>query len=145
MNPFTRSVQAARTGDLDAFATLVEATQAMAYAVAWRIVRSEADAQDIVQEAYLVAFRRLADVGEPEAFAGWLRRVVITTALNHRRRARPLWIPLEEPVAPPVLGAEEERWTRAQQRLLARASAFSATIVRCRFFSRFDGTIGRPR
>jgi RNA polymerase sigma-70 factor (ECF subfamily) len=118
--PLTRWVQAARAGDVAAFGALVQATQAMAYAAAWKALRREADARDAVQEAYLIAFRRLADLDQPEAFAGWFRRIVIATALNQLRRARALWVP-GEPDPAPVLDEQEERWTPEQQRSLARA------------------------
>jgi RNA polymerase sigma-70 factor (ECF subfamily) len=111
----------ARAGELAAFATLVELTQEMAYAVAWQVLRSEPDAHDIVQEAYLVAFRRLADLTEADTFAGWLRRIVITTALNHRRRTRVVWLSLTDTPEPPVLDADEEQWSEDQRRVLARA------------------------
>jgi len=119
-NEIEDAVVGARSGDVQAFARLVEATQTMAYAVAWRILRQESDARDVVQEAYLSAFRRLPELGVPEAFPGWLRRIVIASALNHRRRARPTWVSLDE-VAPPVLDAAEQRWTEGQLRSLARA------------------------
>jgi RNA polymerase sigma-70 factor (ECF subfamily) len=119
--PVIHWVQAAQTGDVAAFGALVEATQAMAYATAWKALGCEADARDAVQEAYLTAFRRLADLEQPEAFAGWLRRIVIATALNQRRHARALWVPGHAPDPPPVLDEKEERWTPDQQRSLARA------------------------
>ncbi len=115
------AVRAAREGDAPALRSLVEATQEMAYAVAWRILGNEADARDVVQEAYLLAFRRLSDLAEPRAFAGWLRRIVVATALNHRRRSRAVWVPLDADVHPPVLDAEEQTWSEEQQRLVARA------------------------
>jgi len=119
--PLIPAVEAARAGDLAAFATLVEATEAMAYATAWRVTRREQDARDAVQEAYLVAFRRLGELEQAEAFPGWLRRIVIGIALNHRRGARAIWVPLDDLTGPPVLDADEEGWTEDQQRLLARA------------------------
>jgi len=115
------AVQAARAGQVAAFGRLVEATQEMAYAVALQVLREDSDARDAVQEAYLVAFRRLGELAEPEAFAGWMRRIVVTVSLNHRRRSRSAWVSLEEIPSPPVLDRDEERWTAAQQRLLARA------------------------
>jgi RNA polymerase sigma factor (sigma-70 family) len=113
------AVEAARRGDIADFGRLVEATGSMAYAVAWQILRNESDARDAVQEAYLAAFRGLTGLGEPDAFAGWLRRIVVTSALNHRRRARTMWVGLDEK-APPVLDAGEQRWTDDQRRSLAR-------------------------
>jgi RNA polymerase sigma-70 factor (ECF subfamily) len=121
MTPITPLLQAARTGDLTAFARLVAATQDMAFAVAWQVLRDQAEARDAVQDAYLTAFRRLGGLNDPEAFAGWLRRIVVTSALNRRRRQRTQWVPLQEDAAPPLLDDEESRWTEHQQRLLSRA------------------------
>jgi len=42
----------------------------------------------LVQQAYLRAFRRLQDLQHPAAFSAWLRRIVITVALNMRRARR---------------------------------------------------------
>src|ERR1700733_14804419 len=88
MSTLPHAVDRARAGDLAAFAVLVEATQSMAYAVAWQVVRDETDARDVVQEAYLAAFRRLGTLPHPEAFPGRPRGIVSATALNHRRRVR---------------------------------------------------------
>jgi RNA polymerase sigma-70 factor (ECF subfamily) len=114
-------VESARAGDLDAYGRLVGATQTMAYAVAWQVLRQESDAKDAVQDAYLTAFRRLPELLVPEAFPGWLRRIVVRAALNRRQRSRAQWVRLEELSGPPVLDADEQRWTAEQQRLLARA------------------------
>ncbi|HYP97457.1 MAG TPA: sigma-70 family RNA polymerase sigma factor [Polyangiaceae bacterium] len=116
-----QAVEAAQSGDLAGFAQLVELTESMAYAVALRVLHKEADARDAVQDAYLKAFRRLSELRHAAPFPGWLRRIVITTALNRRRRNRSAWLPLTESSPPPVLDEDEKRWTDAQQRLLARA------------------------
>jgi RNA polymerase sigma-70 factor (ECF subfamily) len=115
------TVRSARAGDLGAFRVLVEATRDMAYAVAWQMLRREPDARDVVQDAYLTAFRRLDELSSPDAFAGWLRRIVVTTALNARRSRRATWLPLEDATVPPMLDAEERSWSGEQQRMLARA------------------------
>ncbi len=96
LDQLTRAVTDARAGDLAAFARLVVLTQDMAYAVALRVLHQDADARDAVQDAYVTAFRRLSELIDDQAFAGWLRRIVIATASNHRRRARTTWVPLTE-------------------------------------------------
>src|SRR5687767_4302120 len=103
--PLAPLIEAARAGDLGAFASVVAATSDMAYAVAWQVLRQEPDARDAVQDAYLAAFRRLTELAVPEAFPGWLRRIVVTTALNRRRRNRAQWVPLTEGAVPPLLDA----------------------------------------
>jgi RNA polymerase sigma-70 factor (ECF subfamily) len=99
-NQMALTVDAARAGNLTAFTKLVETTQEMAYAVAWQVLRQEPDARDAVQEAYLLAFKRLAELTRPDAFPGWLRRIVVTVSLNYRRRARVVWVPLNDLTAP---------------------------------------------
>jgi RNA polymerase sigma factor (sigma-70 family) len=114
-------VIAARSGDLQAFARLIELTQGMAYALAMGVLRKPADAEDVVQDAYVRAFKRLPELVDPSAFAGWLRRIVVATSLNQRRRSRTVWLPATEPSLPPVLDDEERTWNDDQQRRLARA------------------------
>jgi RNA polymerase sigma-70 factor (ECF subfamily) len=115
------TVEAARSGDVAAFARLVAETQGMAFAVARQVVRSDADARDVVQDAYVTAFKRLSELADAGAFAGWLRRIVVSRALNHRRRGRTVWVALDDDPGPPILDDAEERWSDEQQRRLARA------------------------
>ena len=121
MEPLTDLVTRARAGDLDAYGRLVEATQTLAYAVALGVVRDAALAEDVAQEAYLRAFRRLADLDEPAAFAGWLRRIVITVALNMRRARRRTLLRLDDVPEVPVLDEEETSWSELQRQRLAGA------------------------
>ena len=118
LNPL---VARAAAGDLDAFAEIVRRTQTMAFAVAVGVLRDRATAQDAVQDAYLLAFRRLADLDEPAAFLAWLRRIVITTALNLRRARRHTFLQLEDAPDVPVLDESETRWTELQRLRLAGA------------------------
>src|SRR5262249_37604907 len=121
MDPLTNDVVAARAGDVDAYARLVRATQAMAYAGALGVLRDRTVAQDAVQEAYLRPFRRLNDLQDPAAFAGWLRRIVITAALNMRRARRSTFLRLEDVPDVPVLDDAETRWSDRQRVRLAKA------------------------
>src|SRR4029079_15339337 len=88
MNALADLVIAAQQGNVEAYGRLVHATQTMAYAVAISVLKDSTAAQDAVQHAYLRAFRRLGDLQDPATFAGWLRRIVITSALNMRRARR---------------------------------------------------------
>jgi RNA polymerase sigma-70 factor (ECF subfamily) len=114
-------VTRARSGDLDAFGRLVAMTQTMAYAVARRVLHEPQLAEDAAQEAYLRAFRRLGDLEEPGGFIPWLRRIVITSALNLRRARRTTWLRLDDAPEVPVLDEKETAWSEAQRRQLARA------------------------
>jgi RNA polymerase sigma factor (sigma-70 family) len=114
-------VARAREGDLDAYGRLVQATQAMAFAAARGVLRDGSLAEDAAQEAYLRAFRRLRDLDEPAAFPGWLRRIVVTTALNVRRKRRHTFVPLDELPEVPVLDEQETTWSDGQRQQLALA------------------------
>jgi RNA polymerase sigma-70 factor, ECF subfamily len=114
-------VLAVRAGDVAAYGKLVRATQAMAMAVALDVLREPAGAADAVQDAYLHAYRRLGDLQDAGAFPGWLRRVVITTALNLRRAHRVTLLSLDDVPSVPVLDESERRWSDAQRHRLAAA------------------------
>lgn len=114
-------VTAARAGDVAAYGRLVQVTQAMSLAVAMSVLRDPAGAEDAVQEAYLRAHRRIRDLEEPAAFPGWLRRIVITAALNLRRVRRVTLLNLDDVLIAPVLDETEQRWSEAQRHRLAAA------------------------
>ena len=81
-------VRRAQAADFEAYGRVVEATQRMTYGVALGVLRDPALAQDAAQEAYLRAYRRLGELQDPAAFVSWLRRIIITVALNMRRARR---------------------------------------------------------
>jgi RNA polymerase sigma-70 factor (ECF subfamily) len=111
----------ARDGDLAAYARLVDATQAMVLGVTLRVLRDRSLAEDAAQDAYLRAFRALADLHEPAAFLSWLRRIAVTAALNLRRARRMTFLQLDEADDVPVLDETETVWTERQREQLAGA------------------------
>lgn len=117
----TDLVIAAQAGDFSAYGKLVRATQAMSLAVAASVLRDPAGAEDAVQDAYLRAYRSLRDLEDPAAFPGWLRRTVVTSALNVRRTHRVTLLNLDDSPNVPVLDAAEWRWSDAQRHRLAGA------------------------
>jgi RNA polymerase sigma-70 factor (ECF subfamily) len=121
LDDLTALVQRAQAGDLDAFGRLVAATQRMAYAAAKAVLREPALAEDATQDAYLRAFRRLPDLDQPGAFIPWLRRIVISVALNLRRSHRVTFLQLDDAGEIPVLDEAEFRWSDEQRRRLAAA------------------------
>src|SRR5688572_2294543 len=121
MESLNELVVRARAGDVEACGELVRATQAMACAVARGVLRDPASAQDAVQQAYLRAFRRLGTLQDPAAFAGWLRRIVITVASNMRRAKRFTLLQLDDIPDVPVLDEAETHWSESQRHRLAAA------------------------
>lgn len=86
-----------RARDEQAFETIVLTYGGRLLAVARRLVRDEADAQDVVQSAYLSAFRAVDQFEGAAQISSWLHRIVINTALMklRSRRRKP-----EEPIEP---------------------------------------------
>ena len=79
-------VRRALAGDSDAFATLFQANKGRVYAVCLRMTNNAADADDLTQEAFIQAFRKLATFRGESALSTWLHRVAVNTALMHFRR-----------------------------------------------------------
>ena len=77
-----------RAGDPDAFEELVRTYGGRLLAVARRFVRNESDAQDVVQAAYLSAFRALPQFEGGCQLSTWLHRIVVNTALMKLRTRR---------------------------------------------------------
>jgi RNA polymerase sigma-70 factor, ECF subfamily len=76
----------AAAGDAAAFEMLVSRHQARVYRLAWRLTQSEADAQDVLQETFLAAYRGLQSFRGASRFSTWLYRVAMNAALMHRRQ-----------------------------------------------------------
>ncbi len=84
-------VTRARAGDRDAFDDLVSATYADAFTLATRLMGNEEDGSDVVQDAYLRAFRAIGRFRGDARFTTWLYRIVANcaaTALGRRGRHR---------------------------------------------------------
>jgi RNA polymerase sigma-70 factor (ECF subfamily) len=84
-------VSAARDGDAHAVDALVKATYADTYTLALRLTGDEEDASDVVQEAYLRAYRALGGFRGDAQFTTWLYRITANcaaTTLLRRRRSR---------------------------------------------------------
>jgi RNA polymerase sigma-70 factor (ECF subfamily) len=87
--------QRARNGDREAFAQLVKKHQRRAYATAMHLMGQHSDADDVLQEALLRAFRGLGGFDGRAAFSTWLHRIVVNVALNHLRARRRPALPIE--------------------------------------------------
>jgi RNA polymerase sigma-70 factor (ECF subfamily) len=85
----------ARQGDPSAFDLLVHRHTPRMYRVALRILRDPVDAEDVVQDAWVSAWRALSTFRGDSAATTWLYRVVTNAALQHLRRRR-LTVPLDE-------------------------------------------------
>ncbi|MFD2172297.1 RNA polymerase sigma factor [Tumebacillus lipolyticus] len=83
----------AQRGEPDAFGQLVLRFKDMAFAVAYERLFDPHLVEDAVQEAFTEAFLHLPKLGEPSAFPGWLKRIVIRQCNRIMRRKRHSLVP----------------------------------------------------
>jgi RNA polymerase sigma factor (sigma-70 family) len=81
-------VALAMTGDAAAFGELVVRRQKRVRDLLRRLCRDHALADDLAQQAFVQAWRRLRDLRDPGAFGGWLKRVAVNVWLAEARRAK---------------------------------------------------------
>ena len=88
------AVAAVRGGDAERYRELVERHERRVYAVAWSRLGDAALAEEVTQEAFIRAYRRLWLLGDGAKFSGWVntiaRRVAINFGMRHRRELNKL-------------------------------------------------------
>ena len=84
--PDAEIVRAAQAGDTGSFELLYARYAPVVHSIL--LGRLPAfDADDVTQNVFIIAWRKLASLREPEAFAGWLSRIARNAAEDHRRRS----------------------------------------------------------
>lgn len=78
-------VQQVLSGNTSAFAYFVETYQDMAITIAHRICGNMQDAEDVVQESYVKAYRNLHSFRSESKFSTWLYRIVYNTAVTQTK------------------------------------------------------------
>lgn len=73
-------------GDETAFAALVEKYKRMVYRIAMQITQNHADADDVMQESFIKAYRSIHTFRQDAAFETWLYRIAVNEALNFVKR-----------------------------------------------------------
>jgi RNA polymerase sigma-70 factor, ECF subfamily len=120
-------VQRALNGEAEAFATLFQLHRGRVYAVCLRMTNNPADADDLTQEAFIQAFRKLSTFRGESALSTWLHRVAVNTALMHFRRyssskATLEGAPLDHEICHREIGRKDDRLHHSLDRIaLARA------------------------
>ena len=84
-----RLVEAAQAGRREAFNELFDRYQRAVYATVLRRLGNEAEAQEVCQEVFIQAMRKIGQLQNPVCFGGWLRSIAARMAINRAVRARP--------------------------------------------------------
>lgn len=78
-------VARARSGDPDAFRVLVERHSRALFRLAFRMTGNQQDAEDVVQESFLRAYKQLAKFDQRASFGTWLYRIAANCSLDFVR------------------------------------------------------------
>lgn len=116
----------ARLGDRDAFRLVLEATQRLAYNIAYRITWNAGDAEDATQEIYLRLFRNFPQYDPEQPFLPWFRRLATNCALNWREKRRPT---VELPELATRDAAPEDRSDRLRQAIKELPPEYQACVT----------------
>jgi RNA polymerase sigma-70 factor (ECF subfamily) len=81
-------VEQARRGDHEAFTVLVHQVSDTFYSVAHRILRDTGLAEDALQNALVIAWRRIPHLREPDRFEAWFHRILVHACYDESQRAR---------------------------------------------------------
>jgi RNA polymerase sigma-70 factor (ECF subfamily) len=101
-------VARARQGDAEAFGELVDRHRAAVYRAAHAALGSANEAEDVAQEAFLAAYRKMDSYRGEASFKTWLLKIAWRQALTRRRRLTSLWrrfVPGDPPDSPATGGA----------------------------------------
>jgi RNA polymerase sigma-70 factor, ECF subfamily len=107
-------VEQARRDDREAFAILVHQVSDSLYAVAYRILRDTGLAEDALQNALVLAWRRLPKLRDPDRFEAWIHRILVHACYDESQRTR-AWrtsvtaLPIDLPGAPDGTSAIADR------------------------------------
>ena len=82
----------AQTGDLDAFSDLVKRYQGNVRACLLVRLHSKHEAEDLAQEAFITAFRKLDEFDEDKSFGPWIRTIAFNLLRNYWRKHKAIVI-----------------------------------------------------
>jgi RNA polymerase sigma-70 factor (ECF subfamily) len=102
-------IEAVLAGNVELFGELVQAYQGRLYNAVARMVGNPDDAEDIVQDAFVQAFRKLDSFRASSSFYTWIYRIAVNAAINfHRRHRRTLAFTVDHEEGSSVEGSSRE-------------------------------------
>ena len=149
-------IQRVLAGDDDAFSVLVKKYQKQVHALAWRKIGDFHIAEEITQDTFLKAYKKLATLKEPQRFDSWLYVIAANRCRSWLRKKRVWTQPLEQleetddeqlqrEMYSEFVAAENERTTAEAQRdvvkkLLAKLQDSERTIMTLHYFGEMTCT-----
>jgi len=77
-----------RKGDCDAFNPLVERYKMPLYKILYRMVHNRDDTEDLVEEAFIKAYRAISSFDIKRSFYAWICRIAVNNAINYIKKER---------------------------------------------------------
>ena len=131
-------IRQSRDGDQEAFAALVTRYQRMVHSLTFRMTGSLADGEDLAQETFIQAFRRIASFRGEAKFSSWLYQIAVNTCLNwkksqtRRAKANEDWAQYEKLFGgecAAMLPDDQENTLRVQRALMKLPPKQRAAVV----------------
>lgn len=105
-------VRRCQQGDREAFRQLYEQYGKAMYNTCLRMMNDVHDAEDMLQEAFILVFKNINSFRGEASIGAWMKRIVVNKCLNHLKKKHPHFIPVDEleyqPEEDPVNEAEFE-------------------------------------
>ncbi|MDQ0361500.1 RNA polymerase sigma factor [Breznakia pachnodae] len=89
MEKIIEYVKKARVGDNEAIKELYNLTIHTSYFMARKFIKDEQDANDVVQDAYITAFKKISQLEDDSKFPNWLNRIVANKAKDYLKKKKP--------------------------------------------------------
>src|SRR5690606_12978059 len=96
-----------RNGNRKAYNDLYKLYSKAMFNVAMRMLNREDEAADVLQEAVIDAFGRIADFRQETTFGLWMKQIVINKAISQLRKRRVELIPIDETEIEAIAGKED--------------------------------------
>jgi RNA polymerase sigma-70 factor (ECF subfamily) len=119
--PDTEIVRRVRAGESALFEILMRRHNQRIYRVARAVVKDEAEAEDVMQQAYINAFTHLDQFEARAQFSTWLTRIALYEAFSRRRRMRADGEELMDTHTSPLADPERQAYAQELNRVLEAA------------------------
>ena len=145
MDPNDREIyQAAIRGDRDAFETIIRGSSRQLFAIAYGVLQNRAEAEDVVQDTFVKAWKSRWRVRDPEKFPAWLGTIARHRAQDVARSRRT--VPLDDELADVADQASHSQDEQAReaylgghvQRALAALPETHRVALTLRYFDALD-------
>ncbi len=118
-----------KQGDMGGLQALVRRYQGQALRTAYLVCLQQDLAQDVVQDAFILAWERIAQFDSRRAFAPWFMRIVTNQALMAVRRQQPAGLDSVEDALPDESPSPEQLLEAAETREQVRSALASMTAL----------------